>query len=383
MIQVGEVTDEAALAALREPWHALILASREATAFQTWEWHHAWWQHLGQASGKLWVLTAHDGGNLVGIMPLVVSSYLGLPLRRVAFMCAPASDYQNLIAAPEHVAACRDAFLAHLLSHAERWDFADFQHLPDGIALLDARTNGAVARRTPYRTCPVTTLDGSWDTFLARLGKSSRYNVRRRRRQLEKKFRLELDTVAGEDIAPTMEEMFTLHNRRWRKRGRGGYFSSLAMQRFHQQAALGFHARGWLRLHRMRLDGKVAAVSYCFRLGDRVVYHNGGFDLALSQHSPGLVLMAHAISDAIAEGARLFDFTRGDETYKYHWAAEDRQSHRVVMAPPSLRGRVAFGLTAAESRLEKLGARAVNLLWGHDSIVNRLRHAQARPSAAG
>ena len=37
-----------------------------------------------------------------------------------------------------------------------------------------------------------------------------------------------------------------------------------------------------------------------------------------------MILTAHAIEQAIAEGCREIDFLRGQEPYKYGWGAVDR-----------------------------------------------------------
>jgi CelD/BcsL family acetyltransferase involved in cellulose biosynthesis len=40
------------------------------------------------------------------------------------------------------------------------------------------------------------------------------------------------------------------------------------------------------------------------------------------------VLIGHAIADAVASDATVFDFLRGQEPYKYEWGAVDRWSRR-------------------------------------------------------
>jgi CelD/BcsL family acetyltransferase involved in cellulose biosynthesis len=51
-----------------------------------------------------------------------------------------------------------------------------------------------------------------------------------------------------------------------------------------------------------------------------------------------MILIGHAIEEAAREGARDFDFLRGQEAYKYEWGAQDRWNcrrsirHRVPAA---------------------------------------------------
>lgn len=52
---------------------------------------------------------------------------------------------------------------------------------------------------------------------------------------------------------------------------------------------------------------------------------------ALCRHvSPGTILFAHAIEDAVREGAHEMDLLRGGEPYKFGWGAEPRFNQRRV-----------------------------------------------------
>src|SRR5205823_1558429 len=130
---------------------------------------------------------------------------------------------------------------------------------------------------------------------------------------------LEIETAAKDDLDGGMEALFRLHQRRWRGRGLPGQFASGRVRAFHREVAQQCATRGWLRLHTLRLDGRIQAVLYCFHYGGGGYYYLGGFEPELARYSPGTVLTAHAIRSAIDEGAREFDFVRGDEPYKYVW----------------------------------------------------------------
>jgi CelD/BcsL family acetyltransferase involved in cellulose biosynthesis len=49
-----------------------------------------------------------------------------------------------------------------------------------------------------------------------------------------------------------------------------------------------------------------------------------GLDPSAEFCSPGVLILHHAIEQAIREGAREFDMLRGTESYKYDWSAERR-----------------------------------------------------------
>jgi CelD/BcsL family acetyltransferase involved in cellulose biosynthesis len=351
MLEISEVRQAKQLALLEEEWRALIDRAPDATLFQTWEWQSTWWRHYGH--GRLWVLTAREAGSLVGLAPLYVSRYYGLPLRQVAFMGTGASDYLDFLALPERAEACRDAFLEHLARHRRRWDLVDLQQLREGTALAQATApRGLCLRRMHQETCPYVPLAADWDGFAATVGKKLRSNIGYYRRLLAREFEAECDTVTNGELAATMEELFQLHQRRWRRRGLPGAFARPHARRFHHEVAQQLLDRGWLRLHRLRLNGETRAALYCFRYGNKGYYYLGGFEPSLARYSLGTVLTAHAIADAIEGGAREFDFLRGDEPYKYAWKAAERSNQRLLLWKPSFPSCLVPRLNRAEQRIE-------------------------------
>jgi CelD/BcsL family acetyltransferase involved in cellulose biosynthesis len=360
-IDVVEVTDPGRLGELEADWRRLA-ESGDATPFQTWEWISLWWKHHG--TGRPWVLVAKSNGTVVGLMPLVVTWYRGAPLRQVRWMGAPLSDYQDILATPSLKGACTRAFVAHLEASRDRWDICDLNDLRMGTPLTEPLAGNLRAQLVFHRKCPVITLGTNWDVYLKTLGKNLRANVGRRRRQLEKAFKAELETVGAEHLHQSMEDLYRLHNTRWRKRGASGAFSGAKLQAFHHEVARAFLARGWLKLHRLVLDGRTAAAFYCFQLGGRVYYYLSGFDHAVGKYSPGNVMMAYALERAIADGAREFDLLRGDEGYKYQWKAEDRETRRLILGHASFRSRFAASGHAFERWVEHEGLKVQRRLWG-------------------
>jgi len=373
MLEIEEVVDEAGLAALEPTWRALVDATPHATPFQTWEWLSTWWEH--HRSGKLWVLVARDKNVAVGLMPLTRTWYRVPPLRQVRWMGAPLSDFQDIVGPPDRQAECTRAFLAHLAKTRSLWDVCDLNDLLDGSALPSApfaSSDEHLRGETVFhRMCPVISLAPSWEEYSKSLGKNLRANVGRRRRQLEKAYRTELDTVHGDALPAAMNDLFHLHNTRWRRRGVGGAFSGERIQAFHHEVARKFDERGWLKLHRLRCDGSARALFYCFQLGGRVYYYLSGFDDSISKFSPGNVLMGYSVQQAIADGAREFDLLRGDETYKYAWKAVDRKTVRMILRHGSMRSRLAFEGHRVERFVEQEGLKLQRRMWGRQGQTGK------------
>jgi len=371
----------AAIPALAPSWQVLFDRVSDASPFQSWEWLSSCWREAPR--GRLWILCARDRGLLVGILPLVVSRYRGLPIRRVSFLGAPLSDYHDALALREHRDACRDAFAAHLLRHADAWDLVDLTDVPKESSL--ARLGAAKHRLevAHHRVCPYVPLPDSWDAYRATLGKRLRATLGRKRRKLERELDARFDLAGEAELAPTLEALFELHDRRWQQRGLSGAFSDEAVRRIHRRAAPLFLRRGWLRLHRLTVAGETRAVYYCFQRAGRVYYYLSGFDLALERYSAGTVLLGQVVASAIAEGARELDFLRGDENYKYEWGAIDRTTVRIVVSKPTLASAAGLRLNRIERDVEQLGSRLRNRLWGHPRDQSSTASSAPRMTSMG
>lgn len=369
MLQVLEVTDGAALSSLRAEWNGLLGRAADPTPFQSFEWQETWWRHHG--SGRLWVLVARDNGVIQGLMPLHIARYRGTPLRQVRFLGAPLSDFQQILAAAGHETTTRQAFLGYLATHADRWDLCDFADQRQGTSLATTAEmpRGLRPLLVHHRVCPYIPLEATWEKFVGRLSKNMRTNVGRRRRQVAKQFKAEADIAAPENLRESMEALFALHNARWRRRGVAGAFAGARIQAFHHEVAALFLARGWLKLHRLKLDGVIRAAFYCFQLGPRVYYYLSGFDLAFSKFSIGNVTMSYAVERAMLDGAREFDLLRGDETYKFAWNAEERDTERLIVGRESLRSSFALSAHAFERYIEIKGLALQRRLWGRKAKV--------------
>jgi CelD/BcsL family acetyltransferase involved in cellulose biosynthesis len=106
-------------------------------------------------------------------------------------------------------------------------------------------------------------------------------------------------------------------------------FADPSVGRFQAEAAPALLDAGLLRLHVLRVDGMVAAACYALLPAGRVVFYLTGFDAAHAAVSPGTLLLAAMLEQAIAERRREADFGRGNEGYKYAWGGVDRHNRAV------------------------------------------------------
>ncbi len=357
-LQISVLRSLRDLEALQSDWQSLVECCPRATPFQTWEWISNWARHAHQ--GELHILAAHCEGELVALLPLSLERTAGL-IRRLRFLGAPISDYHELIALPEwETVACQQFF--QFLVEKDDWDLLD---LTDVRATSPLATLPLGLRSFEHRQCPAIVLDGNFTAFSQTLSKRMRSNLKYGDRLLRKNFAVEFDLVSPGEIDSALEDLFYLHNARWQSRHLGGAFSDAKVRQFHRAVAPAFAARGWLRLHRLRLDGKTRALFYCFAGRESVYYYLSGFDLNLSRYGLGTQLMAEAVRAAAQDGAKHFDLLRGDENYKVAWNAVPQTTVRLCADRNHLRGLMGRTLVLVERSAERIGSRLRNRLWGH------------------
>jgi CelD/BcsL family acetyltransferase involved in cellulose biosynthesis len=362
-LRVETITHSERLAALAPHWSDLWERCPEATPFQAPEWLLPWWEHLGR--GRLCTLAVWRADRLVGLAPLFVERYFHLPLRRLALLGTGNTDYLDVLLDPTESAVALPALQSAIQAAPVRWDFCDLQQLRAETALLASGVppslRGVVREQ---EVCPVLTLPAVEDPLAVALPTKLRSNLRYYQRRLKREggtFTL----AAPNAVEDALDALFQLHGARWRKRKLPGVFTSSRVRRFHHEVARRFAGRGWLQLHTLTLSGQVRAVLYCFLCRDRAYYYAGGFDPALARLSPGTVLTGRAVQSAADEGAREFDFLRGDEPYKYTWAAVNRTNYRCLYWRDRCAGVVAPLLTTLEHRVECRAKRLARWLQQH------------------
>lgn len=317
------VRSDAAFAALEPAWWDLWRRTPAATPFQSPAWLLAWWRHF--SPGDLFTLVAEQGDKLVGLATFYIED--GALGRRLLPVGISVSDYHDVLLDPtcSRVAwmALRNAALAAPELWA-RWDFEEL--MPQAIALTLPWPGGMAVETAPQNACPV--LDLSAGSLEGCLPKSKRRKMNLARNRIARRGIVMIEKAGPGDVSPFLDYLFRLHGLRWQSQGEAGVLADETVRRFHRDAASALANAELLRLSTLAIAGQVVAVYYGFHQGDRAYAYLSGLDPEFTFESPGTLIMAHAIAEAIREGAREFHFLRGREAYKYSWGALDRWSQR-------------------------------------------------------
>jgi CelD/BcsL family acetyltransferase involved in cellulose biosynthesis len=318
-MRIACIGSEAEMRDLVPEWTALWRRVPGVTPFQSPAWLMAWWRHFGTGAPR--VLTAQAGEGLTGVLPLYELREPGVS--KLLPVGIGLSDYIDALVDPAWPEA-GDAMLA-AITDVPDWDECHLPDLPAGGVLHSARGPvGLVEERRGGAPCPVLALPDNAAALATIVPRKTLRDVRQGASRAEAAGGVRIEAADEDTLASMLDDLFRLHEARWRSRGEPGVLADPAVQEFHRDAARALGAEGMLRLYRMRIGNAVAAVYYGFARQSRSYAYLGGFDPDSPRLSPGAQIMRYAIGAAIAEGCAAFDFLRGGESYKYAWGAVDR-----------------------------------------------------------
>ncbi len=328
-------TDESGFAALYDNWNHLLARSRANTLFLTWQWQTTWWRCLGE--GDLWLLAWYDGDRLVALAPLYLHDD-SAGLRRFDLVgCVEVSDYLDLIVEEGREEAVYSALLNWLASDAcPPWDVVGLCNLAETSLTHRLLPEMAAGRGLEAVTrledvCPLILLPDNFEAYLQEiLSKKQRHEVRRKMRRIEEEAVVRWYVVDGaSDLAQETDAFLHLH--RLSKQEKESFMTP-EMETFFREAIQAMHQVGWLYLAFIEVNGVRAAAMLGFVYNGGLLVYNSGYDPAsYSELSPGIVLTARIIEDAIQRGLHVFDFLQGNEVYKYRFGAHDTAVYSTVI----------------------------------------------------
>jgi len=297
-------------------WDGLVAASRLRSPFLSWAWQCEWTRTFA-ADRRLEIRCVEDGaGKLIAILPL----YEATPGSLQLIGGADVSDYLDLISREGREEEAWMALLQSRMAEPVEWELHAVPEISPTVASLAplASACGLPVSGTVVERCPVLALPSSWEAYLARLSGKHRHELQRKMRRLARDAPDARVTCvsAPADIAARLGEFLSLH--RSSRVGKARFMDE-RMERFFRSALAAFAGRGAARLWFLDTAAGPIAAFVTIEWDGTVGLYNSGFAPERAALSPGVVLLAQLIRDAIARGREKFDFLRGEERYKYEF----------------------------------------------------------------
>jgi CelD/BcsL family acetyltransferase involved in cellulose biosynthesis len=312
-----------------DAWDTLHAESRLRSPFLAWTWQREWVAVFGEGRRLELRRALDDSGRLVALLPLVEIA----PDRWLLAGGADVSDYLDLLVARDREEEAWTALLAARAADRAVWELHAVPADSPTVTALPAlaAAAGLEASAPVEERCPILELPASWDALLASLSGKHRHEISRKLRRFEREApdgRVGWETTPA-GIASRLDDFLALHRR---SREGKAKFMDARMERFFRRAITALAATGGARLAFLDLPGGPIASFVTLEWEGTVGLYNSGFHPDQAALSPGLVLLAHVIRDAIERGRRRFDFLRGEERYKFEFGPTPVPVHAVTIA---------------------------------------------------
>lgn len=336
-------------ATLVRTWNTLHAADPNAGVFRSHAWCAAWAETVGKQSQPHVLLVRDDDDRAIGLWPTCIQRGAGARWLKFLGRDGVGGDHLGPICTPNRSGDVHAALLKHLDERRDVGGLLLGELDPTGdtaTRLRDwARHRGAVTLEREPRVLPYIRLPRRFDDYLATRSANMRSQLRRRQRAFARHTGAQVRTLtAWPDVQPAVEDFFRLHAQRWQRADQPGVLQRPEQQDFLRRFARRACDAGWMRCSVLDLGERRVGVLVAFCQGGVASFYQMGWDPDLQRLSPGVVLLATSIADAIATGCTCYDFLRGDETYKQRWAADAaHQSTLVVGLAAAARMAVACG----------------------------------------
>ena len=332
------ITSEKDWQNLQPEWDHLVANSFSSYPFLEHWYLFNWWETLGggewsEEDSNLQIITARENGELVGIAPLFCSHKPGSELALRFIGQIEDTDYLDFICLPVSL----ETFLSHLLDFIDespqfstkRLELANIRVGSPTIALMESlcQQKQRTYEISVLQPSPSIHLPSSWEVYLQSLHKKQRHEVRRKERNIERDYQVELvfsesSTNIGDEMTRLIELM--------RNEKEKAEFLTPTTEKFLLGLAEAAQEAGCLNLASLTLDGKLAAAYMNFIDDNKLWVYNTGWNPEFSNASPGWVLLVKLIRWAIENGLDEVDLMRGGEEYKYRFGGIDRQVVQVI-----------------------------------------------------
>jgi CelD/BcsL family acetyltransferase involved in cellulose biosynthesis len=320
-------------------WESLCSQDSGDGFFRRPAWYLSWIRNI-RPDVQPFVITVRREGKLVALAPFCVAAHNWL--NRVLMFAGNdvvCGEYLDVLARPQCRPQAVEAILQTLTGENPVWDTALFQGARPAGSLFSEVSSWAGQQAFAMRAaedaiCPFIDLPQSLEDFLAGCGRKRRQKLIRVLRRFEEQS-IEIKTFhKPQELTAALDTLTELHLRRWKSVGESGTLGQPGFRQFLRELALREAEQCPFRLYIMEDGGTPIAAMLNFHYGNSALQYQNGFDpeCRMAPHSPGTALILYGMRKAIEEGLTYYDFLRGAEAYKFHFARHSHSTQTLLVA---------------------------------------------------
>lgn len=333
--------------ALESDWNDLLEKSDTKNIFLTFEWLFTWWRYFGNQY-LLFLIAVYDGGQILGIAPLMISKELGF--RRLRFISSRFADFEDIVICGN--TAVREEVLNTVIStlkHEISWDLFHLQGIKQSSQTAELLQNsgwknsaiGLQLKEHHERNLFLETT-GSWGDYLKSLDKRYLSDTRRLMKRLLNEGNVEFQDCSAqiEKIPEILDKHMNWHIKKRAQTKSSSIFKDPLNRRFFNEAVLKFSKKGCLDLTCALINGTLSAVHIGFRFRGHFFSYLISYDENYGRCGIGRLLFFNMIERCFKTDIRKFDFMLGEEPYKNSFNPQSETLLFAVGRKRTLRGRM-------------------------------------------
>ncbi len=341
----------------------LFLSGFDDSFFGGLDWLETASKNLYPSGAVDYLLGRTDSGEMIGFSSFVRTKTQFLKFFHPTILALTGT---RSVVSPEHldlhilknkVDVWSDFLLGYLDRQLGQADFVIFDSVrdnPEGIKAIINLAEGAGYKiiKQNQDVCPYLDLPDDFEALLNCYSANMRKITRRTLKRSGDRFRL-VDYSEVGDLAEAFSLAGRLHELSRNQKGDKSSFDRTGYVQFHIGLARRLAEKDQLYFKFLMADNQPVSFRYGFL--DRSVYYDyqTGYDPDYSKDRPGFLIVALVIKELIDLKVTRYDFLRGDEPYKKHWALGRRKSYRYYIFGRSFKSRLYYQLFRFYNGLKK------------------------------
>jgi len=320
------VTDFSRLEELSPAWQRWTRENPHASIFQQWGWARAFWKAYGN-SVSLCSLALHQNERTVGILPLVQRG------QTIEFLGSPESDYNDLLCEDGYAAPVLEGALEFMLGLQRpfRWKYAVLEKVPEHSRIVRSIPAMSPEIRRHLQLvfrCPSPTIVIGQDRAEALSALINKEQLKRYHKKLQKLGSLAFRHFeTRKEALEHLDRFFHQHITRWAMNGVRSQFLQTEARTFYEALIDEFDLNKQLRFGALELDSRPIAYHFGFQANGTLTWYKPAFDVNYWEYCPGDALLRSLLTYVRDAALGEFDFTLGDEPFKYRFANHVRKNH--------------------------------------------------------
>jgi len=350
-LEIVEINTLFSFEEVRKEWDNVYISDPYSTIYISWFWLYGL---FSSAQFKWIVLGVKEAGSssYVAFLPLKIHKIgaFGIyPIRQLEYAGMQNLTYSGLLCLPGFETKAIEVLFSEIQVNLS-WDRLSFNMIKDprlGILLGKfSEPKYSSSKQSDFTTLCIT-LPNSYDSYLKEfISRESRWSVKRKTRNLLEDNEFEITCSNAKTINRDIDALCKLWFNRWKQKERMDWHK-LVMHRYFE--------KGLLKLS-IIWDGNVLVSAVACLLDPEKRTYNlyiTSYNPKYHKLSPGIVLTAESIKQAIEHNYRFYDFTGGLDRYKLSFGPERYESIKVLITKKNLKTVLILTLMKQLKRIVK------------------------------